>query len=250
MIPVAISGACGRMAGQVLRRAVEDNDIELVAALDVNHNGEDIGEILDIGSIGVTISSDLESELQSKKPQLLIDFTNPETSVKNVKIAAANKVGIIIGTTGFTEDQLKTINSEFEKNGVVGMIVPNFSACVNLFFKIAAEAAKTLEGYDLEMVEAHHIHKKDAPSGTAKKLAEYMANAMGTKVEDIKINSIREGEIVGDHTVTFDAVGERMTISHHAKSRDAFAYGCLRAIKWMAKQEPGIYDMWDVLDLK
>lgn len=240
------------MAGQVLRRAVEDDTIEVVSAIDMNHVGEDVGEVLEIGNIGVTVVSPdkLEEELQTKKPVLLIDFTNPEASVKNAEVTGANKVGIIIGTTGFKEDQIAQIKEAVEKNGIAGMIAPNFSACVNLFFKIAAEAARTLDGYDLEIEETHHIHKKDAPSGTAKKLAEYVAEALKKEVSDIKIESIREGEVVGDHVITFDAVGERMEIKHHAKSRDAFAYGCLRAIKWMAEQKPGMYDMFDVLGLK
>lgn len=251
MIPIAVSGACGRMAGQVLRRAAEDDSIRVVAAVDTSRVGEDIGEVLGMGAIGVTVAppKELEQELQSKNPLLLVDFTNPEASVENARTAAANKVGVVVGTTGFSKTQLEEIGEAVRKNGVAGLIAPNFSACVNLFFKLAAEAAKVLQGYDLEIVEVHHVHKKDAPSGTAKKLAERVAASMGKSPSDIRIESVREGEVVGDHAITFDSAGERMEIKHHAKSRDAFAYGCLRAIKWLAGQKPGLYGMKDVLGL-
>lgn len=272
MTAIAICGACGRMGGQVLRRAVEDKELKLVAAIDSPSNpnlGKDIGEVLGIGKTGVMVvgADKLEAELKSKKPQFLIDFTNPESCVKNVKVAAAAKVNVVVGTTGLNESQLAEIKEAVKSNNVIGLVSPNFSVCVNLFFKLAVEAAKVLNGYDVEIIEAHHRFKKDAPSGTAMKLAKVMAEAMHRdleknavygrkgmigerKPEEIGIHTVRAGDIVGDHTVLFSTIGERMEIKHQAHSRDAFAYGCLRTIKWLAGQKPGMYDMFDALGLK
>jgi 4-hydroxy-tetrahydrodipicolinate reductase len=269
MIKLAISGACGRMAGQVLQRAVEDKELKVVAAIDVKNIGKDVGEVLGIGAIGVKVVdvSKLEEELQKTKPDLLVDFTNPGACVGNVNVATANKIGVVVGTTGLSDDQSKELKEAIEKNKVVGIIAPNFSVCVNLFFKIAAEAAKTLKDYDIEIIEAHHRFKKDAPSGTAKKLAQAMADSLNrdlSKVavygrrgmvgernqKEIGIHSVRAGDIIGDHTVIFGNIGERMEIKHQAHSRDSFALGCIQAIKWLGEQKPGVYDMWDVLELK
>jgi len=271
MIPIAISGACGRMAGQVLKRALEDEGLKLVAAIDAPGNpnlGRDVGEVLGVGQTGVIITGadKLEEELQRTSPQFLVEFTNPESTVKNVETAAANKIGVIVGTTGLSEAQIASIKDAIKRNGVVGLISPNFSVCVNLFFKIAAEAAKVLKGYDIEILDVHHRFKKDAPSGTAKKLAEGILDSIGGDKSDLRygregivgerkpgevcIHAMRVGGVVGDHTVVFGNMGERMEIKHQAHSRDAFAYGCLRTIKWLAEQKPGIYDMKDVLGLK
>lgn len=269
MTKLAISGACGRMAGQVLKRAAEDKGLKIVAAIDVKNIGEDVGDVLGIGRIGVDVASadDLEEELQKSKPDFLVDFTNPEACVENVKIATANKIGVVVGTTGLSAGQQEGLKEAVEKNKVAGIIAPNFSVCVNLFFKLAAEAAKTLSDYDIEIVEAHHRFKKDAPSGTAKKLAQVMADSLNhdlgkvavygrkgmtgeRKPGEIGIHSVRAGDIVGDHTVIFGTLGERMEIKHQAHSRDALALGCLKAIKWLDGQKPGVYDMWDVLGLK
>ncbi len=271
MTKIAISGACGRMAGQVLRRAAEDENLEVVAAIDAPdspHLGEDIGEVLGIGDIGVKVTGadNLDKVLQETNPDFLADFTNPEASVSNAEMAAANKVGVVVGTTGLSGPQTSAITEAVKKNGVAGLIAPNFSVCVNLFLKMAAEAAKSLEGYDIEIIEAHHRFKKDAPSGTARKLARTVADATGRdlgkagvygrkgmvgerKPEEIGIHSVRAGDIVGDHALVFATLGERMEIRHQAHSRDAFAYGCLRAIKWLAGRKPGVYGMEDVLGL-
>ncbi len=271
MIPIAVSGACGRMAGQVLRRALEDKEITVVAAIDAPDNpkiGMDVGEVLGVGHIGIQLAgaNALGEELQRSNPRFLVEFTNPEATVRNAETAAANKVGLVIGTTGLSEVQTARIKEVIRENGVVGLISPNFSICVNLLFKMAAEAAKTLKGYDIEVVEAHHRFKKDAPSGTAKKLAGAIADAVGRNLDDVAvygrrgmtgerkageigIHSVRAGDIVGDHTIIFATLGERIEIKHQAHSRDAFAYGCLRTIKWLAKQKPGIYEMKDVLGL-
>jgi len=263
MIKIAVSGACGRMAGQVLRRACEQDDMEIVAAIDVTENGKDIGEVLGIGSLGVKVENPdgLESVLKEKKPDILVDFTNPESSMRNAKIAGEIGTGVVIGTTGVTDAQLKEIKQSVGK----AVIAPNFSVCVNLFFKMAAEAAKILKDYDIEIIEAHHRFKKDSPSGTALKLAEKVANASERDVKDmvcgregrvgerkldeIGVHAVRAGDIVGDHTLLFGTLGERLEIKHQAHSRDAFAYGCLKAIRWLHGRKSGVYGMEDVLGL-
>jgi len=269
MVSIAVCGACGRMGGQVIRRAVEDREIKLVAAIDVGNVGRDIGEVLGLGRLGTTVvgSDKLESELKSKKPQLLVDFTNPGACVSNVKTACANKVGVVVGTTGLKEDQLNEIRGAVKKAGVAGMISSNFSVGMNVLFKLAGDATKTLSGYDVEIIEAHHNKKKDAPSGTAVTLAKIIEKALGRdlskdavygrqgivgerKAGEIGIHAIRAGDIAGEHTVLFGATGERLELKYMAHSRDAFAYGCVRAIKWMGQQKAGMYEMSDVLGLK
>jgi len=270
-IKVAVVGACGRMAGQVARRVNEDDNLELVAAIDSNTNpniGRDIGEVLGIGKTGilVTKAKDLADTLNNANPDVLVEFTAPEATVENVKIAASKGVNILVGTTGLNETQKKEIIDAVEKNKVAGMISANFSVCVNLFFKLIEKAAKVLSDYDVEIIEAHHRFKKDAPSGTAMKLAEVIADARGVdlgksavygrsgitgerKSDEIGIHAIRAGDIAGDHTVLFGTIGERMELKYQAHSRDAFATGCIKAIKWIANKETGMYDMYDVLGL-
>jgi len=272
MVSIAVTGACGRMAGQVIRRAVEDKEIRIVSAIDAPNShylGRDIGEVLGVGRMGVAVvgPDKLESELKTKKPQLLVDFTNPEACLNNVKIAAANKVGIMVGTTGLKDDQLSAIREAVKKAGVAGMISSNFSIGMNVLFKMAGEAAKALQGYDIEIIEAHHNKKKDAPSGTAMTLAKVMEKELGRDLSkdavygrqgiigerrpgEIGIHAIRAGDIAGEHTVLFGATGERLELKYMAHSRDAFAMGCVRAIRWMGKQKPGMYEMADVLGLK
>ncbi len=272
MVSIAVCGACGRMAGQVIRRATEDKGIKIVSAIDAPGNpdiGKDIGEVLGINRAGVTVASadKLEAELKSKKPQLLVDFTNPEACLKNVRIATANKIGVIVGTTGLNDAQLAEIRSLAKKAGVPGMISSNFSIGMNVLFKAAADAARALSGYDIEIIEAHHNKKKDAPSGTAMTLAKLMEASLGRdlqkdavygrqgmvgerKAGEIGIHAIRAGDIAGEHTVLFGATGERLELKYMAHSRDAFALGCVRAITWMGRQKPGMYEMFDVLGLK
>jgi len=269
MVSIAVCGACGRMGGQVIRRAVEDKEIKVVSAIDVGNIGRDIGEVLGIGKLGVAVAAadKLDSELKSKKPQLLVDFTAPEACISNVKTATANKIGVVVGTTGLKEDQLNQIKEAIKKAGVAGMISSNFSIGMNVLFKLSGEAAKTLQGYDIEIIEAHHNKKKDAPSGTAVTLAKIMEKELGRdltkdavygrqgmvgerKAGEIGIHAIRAGDIAGEHTVLFGATGERLELKYMAHSRDAFAYGCVRAIKWMGQQKAGMYEMSDVLGLK
>jgi 4-hydroxy-tetrahydrodipicolinate reductase len=269
MVSIAVCGACGRMGGQVLKRAAEDRGIKVVAAIDVNNIGRDIGEVLGIGRMGVPVvaADKLEAEIKSKRPQILVDFTTPEACVANVRTAAANKVNVIIGTTGLKADQVSEIRNAVSKNKVAGMISSNFSVGMNVMFKMAGEAARALKGYDIEIIEAHHNKKKDAPSGTAVTLAELMEKELGRDLSkdavygrvgmigerrpgEIGIHSIRAGDIAGEHTVLFGTTGERLEIKYQAHSRDAFAYGCVRAIKWMTGKKTGMYEMSDVLGLR
>jgi 4-hydroxy-tetrahydrodipicolinate reductase len=272
MIQIAILGACGRMSGRVLKMAVDDKNISVVLAIDApnsKHIGADVGEVQGLGNLGIAVVSadDLESELKTKKPDFLVDFTSPEVSVKAAKVAAKNGVGIIVGTTGLSQKQILEIEKTIQENKIPGMIASNFSVCVNLFFKLAEQAAKSLDGYDIEIIEAHHRFKKDAPSGTAMTLARIMADAVGSKLDDVAvygrhgivgerpkgeigIHAIRGGDIAGEHTAIFATLGERMEIKYQAHSRDAFASGCITAINWISKKDPGLYDMWDVIGLK
>lgn len=254
-----------------MRRAAEDKDIDVVSAVESPANpniGRDVGEVLGIGPLGIDVvgADGLASELQKKNPALLIDFTNPEACLNNVRVATSNGVGVVVGTTGFTPKQLADLRALITQGRVAGTIAPNFSVAVNLFFKMAGDLSAVLRDYDVEIIEAHHRFKRDAPSGTAKKLAQIIAESRDVGLKDVAvygrhgagerrreeigIHSIRGGDIVGDHTVLFATIGERLEIRHQAHSRDAFAYGCLRAVKWLAKQEPGLYDMFDVLGLR
>ena len=271
-IKLAINGACGRMGGQVLRRAYESKDFKIVAAIDAPggpNTGRDVGEVLGMGQIGVYVvgANDIEEELKIRKPEVLVDFSNPEACAHNVKIAAKNGVDIVVGTTGLDDKQKTEIKQIIQKNNIRAILSPNFSIAVNFFFKLVSEAAETLKDYDVEIIEAHHRFKKDAPSGTAKKLAEVICEVRKTDLNDVAvfgrkgmgserggqqigIHSVRAGDIVGDHTVLLSTLGERLEIKHQAHSRDAFAYGCLKAIKWLVDQKPGRYGMFDVLGLR
>ncbi|MBN2518292.1 MAG: 4-hydroxy-tetrahydrodipicolinate reductase [Candidatus Altiarchaeota archaeon] len=271
-IKIAVSGACGRMAGQVLRRAHESKDLKVVAAVDAPNSpsaGKDIGEVLGMGRIGVQVvgAERIEQELKLRKPEVLVDFTTPQACVENVKIAARNGISLVVGTTGLNGKQKAEIRDAVQKARVRAIIAPNFSIAVNFFFKLAADAAAVLRDFDVELIEAHHRFKADAPSGTAKRLAELIAEARKSNLDavavygrkglvgerdrkQIGIHSVRAGDIVGDHTVLFSNLGERLEIKHQAHSRDAFAYGCLTSIKWLVDQKPGIYGMFDVLNLK
>jgi len=270
-ISLAICGACGRMAGQVLRRAYESKDFDIVAAIDSDDSpsiGSDAGYALGIPPIGVNITpaKDLKKTLQETKPQILVEFTTPEASVKNARVAAELGIDYILGTTGMTKAQLSNVGSLVKNSKIRAIISPNFSVCVNLFFKLAKEAAELLDGYDIELIEAHHRFKKDSPSGTGKKILEAVMEATDRTEKDlvhgrvgllgersdreIGVHSIKAGDIVGDHTLLFSNIGERFEIRHQAHSRDTFAFGCLRAAKWLAGQKPGLYDMFDVLDMK
>lgn len=224
--------------------------------------GKDAGEL--IGSAcGVTISADVSAALQVS--QVLIDFTRPEATLAHLELCRAHKVRMVIGTTGFTPQQSQLISDASAHIGIV--FAPNMSVGVNLTFKLLELAAKILqEGYDTEIMEAHHRHKVDAPSGTALRMGEVIAKARGATLEKLAIYerhgltgerpagaigfaTVRGGDIVGDHTALFAGNGERIEITHRANSRETFAQGAVRAARFVADQPHGLFDMQAVLGL-
>ena len=263
---IAIAGAGGRM-GQMLIAAVQSDDaLVLSGALDVVNSpviGRDAGATGGAPT-GVLISSDLRTGLQGAS--VLIDFTRPEGTMAHLRMCQEMGVAAVIGTTGFSDSEKAEI-SEIGKSIAIVMS-PNMSVGVNVTLKLLAMAAKALNtGYDIEIVEAHHRHKVDAPSGTALKMGEVIADALGRNLKDcavyaregvtgerdpssIGFATIRGGDIVGDHTVLFAGTGERIEISHKSSSRVTYAQGSLRAARFVMTAPPGLYDMDDVLGLK
>ncbi len=239
MIKLAISGAQGRMGQRITALALQDKTFKLKTRLEYKGHpmaGQSIN--------GVSLSTD---NAALKGCDVLIEFTLPEATIQNLEACVKHKVKMVIGTTGLTPEQIKKIKDASKKIPIV--FSSNMSVGVNLVFKLVQLAgATTGKNYTINIVEAHHIHKKDAPSGTAKTLAE-MAEALSKqKVQDIK--SIREGEIIGDHDVIFESAEDIITIRHHAKNRDIFAKGSLVAAKFLVKKKSGLYNMQDVLGLR
>ena len=263
---IAIAGASGRM-GQMLIEAVRaDAECVLSGALDMASSpaiGADAGAYSGQAT-GVLITSDVRLGLQSS--QVLIDFTRPEGTMEHLKACRELGVAAVIGTTGFTEAQKAQIAVIAQDIAI--MMAPNMSVGVNVTLKLLEMAAKALStGYDIEIIEAHHRHKVDAPSGTALKMGEVIANALGRDLTEcavyaregvtgerdpssIGFATIRGGDIVGDHTVLFAGIGERIEISHKSSSRATYAQGSLRAVRFLAGQKSGLFDMFDVLGLK
>ncbi len=254
MIKVAVTGACGRMGSLITKNVLQEEDMELVAAFDVRIVGTDIG--------GVKVSDvkDIDEVLTKKNPDVLVDFTIASGAVENAMSAAEHGVNLIIGTTGFTPGQQVQMERGIDKK-VAAVISPNFSVGVNVFWKMIGEVAKHLKNYDVEIVEVHHRHKKDAPSGTATRAAKIISDALGGKRtiygreglcprgDEIGVHAVRGGDIVGDHLVLFAGDGERMEIIHRAHSRQAFASGAIRAIRWVVNAKKGIHSMDDVLGI-
>jgi 4-hydroxy-tetrahydrodipicolinate reductase len=264
MLKIAVTGACGRMGGLIIENVLKSNDMKLVCAIDVTNVGCDIGEVMRIGKLNlpVTDANDIDSAFDESNPDVLIDFTIASAAVKNVIASAGKKINLVVGTTGFTSEQRSSMEKAIKNNQVVAVISPNFSIGVNVFWGLLAQAAKNLSDYDIEIIEAHHNQKKDAPSGTALKAAEMISKMLGGREfvygrhgisprhNEIGIHAVRGGDIVGDHTVLFAGEGERIEIKHQAHSRQAFAQGAVKAAKWAVSAKPGIYEMRDVLDIK
>lgn len=264
MIKIAVSGACGRMGGLIIENVLRYKDLKLVSAIDVTNVGKDIGEVMRAGRLNIAVedANKIGFALERSKPDVLIDFTIAPASVKNVIASAQKKVNVVVGTTGFTHEQQALMEKAIKENGIAAVISPNFSIGVNVFWGLLAEAAKRLEDYDIEIIEAHHNQKKDAPSGTAVKAAEIISNTLGGKEfiygrhglsprqKEICIHAVRGGDIVGDHTVLFAGDGERIEIKHQAHSRQAFAKGAVKAAVWISFAPSGVYEMADVLGIK
>ena len=264
-IRVAVTGAVGRM-GRMLMESVLDSDRNMMLAAAIEREGStlsgvDVGELLGRGPCHVLLVTDFGQVV--KDIDVLIDFTTPETTLANAALCSAHGVAMVIGTTGFTDEQERLLADHGQRMAVCK--ASNFSTGVNLAFTLLAQAARALgDDVDIEIVEAHHRHKVDAPSGTALSMGKVVADALGRNLEDVAVYgrqgqtgprdrktigfaTIRAGDIVGDHTVIFAGDGERLEITHKASSRLAFAKGAVRAAFWVAEQQPGAYSMLDVL---
>ncbi len=262
-VKVALVGACGRMGTLIVRRVLATEGMTISAAFDLVNVGKDIGEVAGVGSIGVPVSDpkDLAEVLKSSGTEVLVDFTVAPATAANAPVAAAAGVNLVIGTTGLSAEQRTSITEAVARNKVAAVISSNYSIGVGVFFKLIKNAAAYLgNDYDVEIVEAHHNQKKDAPSGTAMTAAEIISKEMGGKDlvcgrngvcprgKEIGIHSIRGGDIVGDHTVMFIGNSERIEIRHQAHSREIFVGGAVMAAKWVVSQKKGVvYDMTDVL---
>ena len=265
-LAIAIAGASGRMGRMLIEAVLESPDTRLAGALDIAGSpalGLDATAYMGTRS-GVVITDDLHAGL--KDAQYLIDFTRPEGTLAHLKVCRELGVKLIIGTTGFTPEQKAEIDDAARDIAIV--LSPNMAVGVNVVFKLLAQAAKALkDGYDIEIIEAHHRHKVDAPSGTALKMGEVVAEAVGRDLKTcavygregvtgerdpntIGFATVRGGDVVGDHTVLFAGIGERIEITHKSSSRVHYAQGSLRAARFLSRQPHGLFGMDDVLGLK
>ena len=263
---IAVAGSSGRMGRALIEAIAQTDDFRLKAAFEVSGNaflGRDAGELVG-APCGVLISADPRNVLTGC--DVLVDFTRPEGTLRHLELCLKHGVRMVIGTTGFQPAQKALIVEASRTIPIV--MAPNMSVGVNLTFKLAELAARVLnEGYDVEIIEAHHRHKVDAPSGTALRLGEVIATALGRDLakaavfgrqgvtgerqsSTIGFATVRGGDIVGDHTALFAGTGERVEITHKAASRATFALGALRAARYLAGRNSGLYDMQDVLGLK
>jgi len=258
-VRIAVAGAGGRMGQALIEAVLADSQCQLAAALDIAGSpaeGRDAGERFGRAT-GIAVASDVDAALRAA--DVLIDFTRPEGTLAHLKHAKA----AVIGTTGFDSKARTQIAAVSKRIPVV--LSPNFAIGVNVLFKLAETAAQTLgEGYDVEIVEAHHRHKVDAPSGTALKLGELIAGVLKKKdfafgrqgdtgerpERQIGFHAIRGGDIVGEHTVVYAGMGERIELTVRSQSRMTYALGALRAAKWLKGRPAGLYDMFDVLGLR
>ena len=267
MLDIAVTGAAGRMGRSLIQACHEHPQTQLGAAIEHAGSsllGSDAGEMVGIGKNNVVLQADLAAV--SDDFHTLIDFTRPDVTLANLAFCVEQGKNIVIGTTGFSDQEKQRIQAAASSIGIV--FAPNMSVGVNLCFKLLDIAARVLgDSVDIEVIEAHHRHKIDAPSGTALHMGEVVAEALGRELKDcavygregqtgererqtIGFETIRAGDIVGDHTVMFADIGERVEITHKASSRMTFANGAVRAACWLQTQEKGLYDMQDVLGLK
>ncbi|MDB9823460.1 4-hydroxy-tetrahydrodipicolinate reductase [Deltaproteobacteria bacterium] len=267
MIKAIVAGAAGRMGARIINMIHHSEDITLAGAFEHPESASvnrDAGETAGVGETGVRISGSLEEVIGLG--DVVIDFTSPDATVKNIRMVSVHDLSMVIGTTGITGDILQEVEELAKKIRCV--MAPNMSVGVNVMFRIAAEMAAVLgDDYDIEILEAHHRLKKDAPSGTAIGLARILAESTGRDLEraavyerkgiigersdeEIGIQTLRAGDITGDHTVMFGGIGERLELIHRAHNRDNFARGAVRAAKWIVNQPVGLYDMQDVLGIK
>jgi 4-hydroxy-tetrahydrodipicolinate reductase len=267
MIKAVVTGAAGRMGARIINIIKDTQGIELSGALEREGHpalGNDAGVVSGAGPLGVTVSSDLERII--KDADVVIDFTTAEASIENLETISMTGKAIVIGSTGFTSTQMEEVK-ELAKS-LPCVLSANMSVGVNVMLKFLSDMARILgDEYDVEIVEAHHRLKKDAPSGTALMMGRVLADALGRDLDEvgvyarhgvigertkkeIGIQTLRGGDIVGDHTVMFAGTGERLEFTHRAHTRDNFAKGAVRAALWVVGKKPGLYDMQDVLGLK
>lgn len=267
MIRVAVTGAIGRMGKMLIEALSQSAEAKLTAAVvlpDSSAIGADAGELAGLGKNGVALVGELSQVINDF--DVLIDFTAPEATLANAKLCAENGKGIVIGTTGFSAEEESALLA-YQSDAAMCKAA-NFSTGVNVCLNLLQKAAEILgDDYDVEIYEAHHRHKVDAPSGTALAMGQSVADGLGRNLREVAVYgregqtgarnketigfaTVRGGDVVGDHTVMFLGDGERIEITHKASSRMAFANGAVRAAAWLAGQKPGLYEMRDVLDLK
>lgn len=262
---IAVTGAAGRMGRSLIEACTRSEGARLVAAVErpeVTGIGTDAGGLAGVGELGVP----LRTSLDGSEFDVLIDFTSPVATLANLEYCRQAGRRIVIGTTGLDDAGKRALARAAEDIAIV--FAPNMSPGVNLCFRLIDLAARVLgDAFDIEIVEAHHRHKADAPSGTAVRMGEVVARALGRDLKEVAVygrkgisgerpreaigfSSLRAGDIVGDHTVLFAGAGERIEITHHAESRMTFANGALRAARWLMERDKGLYDMQDVLGLR
>ncbi len=267
MVEVVVAGAAGRMGGRILALARESPDIRVAAALERPGHpalGQDAGGLAGIGPLGVPVSDDPAPALT--RDRVLVEFTTPEATLEHLRLAATQGARAVVGTTGLQPAQTDELAALARRTAVV--YSPNMSIGVNLAFRVLALMARALgDEYDVEITEIHHRTKKDAPSGTAQRMAEVIAEALGRDLgkvgvygrhgmvgergaKEIGVHALRGGDVAGEHTVVFSTLGERLELTHRAHSRDTFARGALRAVRFVATAKPGLYSMHDVLRIR
>ncbi|NLW85378.1 MAG: 4-hydroxy-tetrahydrodipicolinate reductase [Planctomycetes bacterium] len=263
IVSLGITGSAGRMGRRIAAIAIESQGrFDIASALESPRSpdiGRDIGEVAGVGKYGVSITAEIQD-----KPQVLIDFSSPDSTLNWLDVCRSRNIPMVIGTTGLTESQLAAVA---DTAGALPIVhAANMSVGVNLLLRVVAQVARVLGGdYDIEISETHHRFKKDAPSGTAIALAKSICSATGKsygevaqlgrggvcprKPGEIGMHALRVGDTVGEHTVHFGNLGETITIGHSAHTRDTFVHGALRAAAWLVGKKPGLYSMLDVLDL-
>ena len=267
MIKIGVSGAAGKMGSRITALCREYDGIQLGGAFErAGHKdiGKDIGLVVGIGETGIMLQDSINKIIDHV--DIIIDFTSIESTKENIMTASQEGKSMVIGTTGFSKDDIKSVEPMLNK--IPCVMASNMSLGVNLLLKVLQDVARVLgDEYDIEIVEAHHRLKKDAPSGTALKMAQVIADAVHRNLDEvgvyarhgiigqrtrkeIGIQTVRAGDIVGEHTVLFGGLGERIEITHKASSRDTFARGALKAALWLVGKPAGLYDMQDVLNIK
>lgn len=265
-LKLVILGAAGRMGQALIRCATRIPGLRLTGAVEAEQCpllGKDAGIVAGIADFGVLLTADSRKAFQ--KGDVLVDFSFPSAAARHATLAAELKKPLVLGTTGLNPAEQESVHKAADHIPIVW--APNFSLGVNILFAMVKKAAATLGDYNIEIIETHHRHKKDSPSGTALRLAEMAASARGAKLENVAthgrqgmlgerpadqigIHAVRAGDVVGDHTVIFATDGERLELTHRASSRDCLAMGALRAAGWVVERKPGLYSMLDVLEIK